>query len=306
MFTSEADILYPDSLATCRWLFTFEGFLKMGWASYNEDIVSRWVGARRSETRLRVEANRQAPRKALKDKPANEIASDAEPKSPKVDLMPQLKDFIVAEPRPLPVIILADVSGSMSKDGKIDALNQAISNMLRIFAEEETTRAEIRVAVITFGGPKAEIHLPLTPAKSVQWEALTPAGKTPLGDALLKATTLIEDRTAVPSRAYKPTILLLSDGQPNDEWRGPLTALLNSSRGSKASRFAMAIGDDAEESILGEFLGGSAERVFRATDAARINQFFCFVTMSVAQRSQSVNPNADVDLKPEDLDDFEF
>jgi uncharacterized protein YegL len=277
----------------------------MGWASYNEDIVSRWVGARRSQVRRPTEANRPVPKRKTADKPTKVIASNRGTGSSKASMMPKLKDFIVSEPRPLPVIVLADVSGSMSKDGKIDALNQAISNMLRIFAEEESTRAEIRVAVITFGGQKAKIHLPLTAAKSVRWEPLIATGKTPLGDALLKAASMIEDRDSVPSRAYKPTILLLSDGQPNDEWRGPLKDLLNS-RGAKATRFAMAIGDDAEESVLQEFLGDSTGRVFRASDAARINQFFCFVTMSVAQRSRSVNPNADVELKPEDLDDFEF
>lgn len=34
--------------------------------------------------------------------------------------MNQLKDFTIAEARPLPVVILADVSGSMSVDGKIE------------------------------------------------------------------------------------------------------------------------------------------------------------------------------------------
>ena len=37
--------------------------------------------------------------------------------------MATLKDFTVTKPRPLPVILLADVSGSMASEGKIDALN---------------------------------------------------------------------------------------------------------------------------------------------------------------------------------------
>ena len=40
--------------------------------------------------------------------------------------MSKLKEFVMASARPLPVIILADISGSMSTNGKIDALNDAI------------------------------------------------------------------------------------------------------------------------------------------------------------------------------------
>ena len=43
--------------------------------------------------------------------------------------MPSLKEFTVSSARPLPVILLADVSGSMAVDGKIDALNGAVAEM---------------------------------------------------------------------------------------------------------------------------------------------------------------------------------
>lgn len=37
----------------------------------------------------------------------------------------ELNKFVANKARPLPVIIMADTSGSMSIDGKIDALNQS-------------------------------------------------------------------------------------------------------------------------------------------------------------------------------------
>jgi uncharacterized protein YegL len=52
----------------------------------------------------------------------------------------------------MPVIILADVSGSMTAYGKLAALNRAIAETIAIFASEQDARAEIHVAVITFGG----------------------------------------------------------------------------------------------------------------------------------------------------------
>ena len=77
--------------------------------------------------------------------------------------MPSLKEFTVSSARPLPVILMADVSGSMADDGKIDALNSAVAEMQAAFAEEDDGRAEIHLAVVTFGGTAA-IHVPLTPA----------------------------------------------------------------------------------------------------------------------------------------------
>jgi len=44
-----------------------------------------------------------------------------------------LREFTASIPRPLPVLLLADVSGSMSVDGKIDALNVAVAAMLESF-----------------------------------------------------------------------------------------------------------------------------------------------------------------------------
>ena len=49
--------------------------------------------------------------------------------------MSKLKEFVMASARPLPVIILADISGSMSTNGKIDALNDAIAEMIETFGE---------------------------------------------------------------------------------------------------------------------------------------------------------------------------
>jgi uncharacterized protein YegL len=72
-----------------------------------------------------------------------------------------LKKFVANKPRTLPVIILADTSGSMFVDGKIDSLNQSLKDMIKSFAQEGRNRAEINVAVITFGG-QAEVHLALT------------------------------------------------------------------------------------------------------------------------------------------------
>ncbi len=44
--------------------------------------------------------------------------------------MSELKKFQVQTARPLPIIVLADTSGSMSVDGKIEALNKGLKDMI--------------------------------------------------------------------------------------------------------------------------------------------------------------------------------
>ena len=202
----------------------------------------------------------------------------------------KFREFSVSNARPLPVIVLADVSGSMSVNGKIEALNQSMGDMLATFGDEDDLRAEIHAAVITFGG-SAQVHTPLAPASEINWEEMTASGRTPMGRAMELAAEMISDREAIPSRAYRPTVILVSDGQPNDQWENGLTQLCEKGRPSKADRMALAIGDDADETMLRNFLGDPEKPIYRADDAHRIKKFFDFVTMTVTARSRSANPN---------------
>ena len=205
--------------------------------------------------------------------------------------MSKLKELTVSSARPLPVIVLADVSGSMNADGKIQSLNQSLKEMLESFKDEDDLRAEIHVAVLTFGKGTVRQHVPLAAAANAVWTDHTAAGDTPMGAAFRAARELVEDRTAIPGRAYRPTLVLLSDGQPTDDWKAPLDELLASERGGKAFRMALGIGADADAEVLSAFLHDPQARVYQADEARQIRQFFRLVTMSVTSRSRSANPN---------------
>jgi uncharacterized protein YegL len=195
----------------------------------------------------------------------------------------KFKDFTISAPRPLPVIVLADISGSMSVDGKIDVLNDSIETMARDFAGQDDRQGEIQVAVIAFGGEAARLVQAPVAARAFTWQSMDAGGRTPLGHALTMVRELLEDRDQVPSRAYRPTLILVSDGQPNDQWQRPLNELLESERASKAFRVAVAIGADADRDVLREFLGDQNARVFEANEARDISEFFRRVTMSVSR-----------------------
>lgn len=197
--------------------------------------------------------------------------------------------FTAPKAKPLPVILLLDVSGSMC-GGKIQNLNDAVRDMLNTFSDNENGEIEIHVAIITFGA-QVKLHQPLASASTIQWQELSASGTTPLGVALDMAKAMIEDKDIVPSRAYRPTVVLVSDGQPDSGWEKPLSKFINDGRSEKCDRMAMAIGADADEAVLGKFIEGTSNQLFYAETAKQLRDAFKFITMSVTTRTNSQTPN---------------
>ena len=209
--------------------------------------------------------------------------------------------FTVPDAKPLPLILLLDVSGSMG-GAKIQNLNGAVRDMLETFRGTENSEIEIHVAIITFGA-EVKLHQALASAGAIKWYDLSASGGTPLGTAFKMAKAMIEDKDVVPSRAYRPTVVLVSDGQPNDSWENPLQAFITDGRSAKCDRMAMAIGADADEVVLGKFIEGTKNSLFYAENAKQLRDFFKFVTMSVTIRTRSETPNvapeaSAIDVKP--------
>lgn len=209
--------------------------------------------------------------------------------------------FTAAKAKPLPVILLLDVSGSMGGE-KIRNLNDAVRDMLEVFGDTENSETEIWVAIITFGD-QVKLHQKLVSAGQIQWQDLSAVGSTPLGVALQMAKAMIEDKDIVPSRAYRPTVVLVSDGQPTDDWENPLKGFISDGRSGKCDRMAMAIGAQADETVLGKFIEGTPNGLFYSENAKQMRDFFKFVTMSVTIRTKSQTPNVIpeakvIDVKP--------
>jgi uncharacterized protein YegL len=209
--------------------------------------------------------------------------------------------FTAPKAKPFPVILLLDVSDSMSGE-KIHNLNAAVHDMLNDFSDTETSEVEIHLSVITFGA-QVKLHQALTSASAIQWQDLSASGMTPLGTALQMAKAMIEDKETVPSRAYRPTVVLVSDGQPTDGWEDPLNEFINDGRSSKCDRIAMAIGADADEAVLGKFFEGTTHQLLYAENAKQLREGFKYITMSVTLRTRSQTPNIVptpdvIDVKP--------
>ena len=127
-------------------------------------------------------------------------------------------------------------------------------------------------------------------------------GDTPMGAAMELAAALLEDEKQVPRAAFRPTVVLVSDGQPTDAWEAGLDRLTRQGRAQKADRMALAIGADASEAMLARFIGNSEKPVFKAEDARMIRSFFRFLSQTQTARSRHTNPN----LVPKVSDPFVF
>ena len=207
----------------------------------------------------------------------------------------ELERFVTETGRPLPIFLLLDCSGSMHGE-KINTLNQAVKDMIEDFKGERLSDVNLKICVITFGNT-AKIHTELSSLKDLKFVDLVAAGMTPLGGALNLASSIINDKEKVPSKDYRPVVVLVSDGHPNDFWEAPLNEFITGKRTSKCEKWALGIGQDVDKDMLEKFLNNPEKKVYDASVAKEITKFFKLVTLSTVARSKSVDPNQVVNLE---------
>jgi uncharacterized protein YegL len=169
--------------------------------------------------------------------------------------MPSFPNVKLAS-RPLHFIYLCDCSGSMAAQGKMQALNQAIRQSLPGMAHVARDNPEARVLVraVRFAD-RAHWHIAdPTPVEQLVWTDLQAGGVTAMGEALeLVASQL--DAPPMEQRALPPVLVLISDGQPTDDFAAGLRQLMRRPWAQKAVRLAIALGHDADLEVLQAFIG---------------------------------------------------
>lgn len=198
-------------------------------------------------------------------------------------------NYKAPEVKKLPVILLLDVSRSM-QGAKIDSLYNATCDMIDTFVGAQLKEQSIDVAIITFGN-EIKLHTPYTPVKELQdkgLELFKAEGRTPMGTAIQMAKDMIDDKSVTPSRIYRPAVVLVSDGEPNDDWRTPMAMFINDGRSAKCQRFAVAIGDKADRTVLETFTE-NPDNVFFAANASDLAD--CFKTVSMSVTSTVTKPD---------------
>jgi len=190
--------------------------------------------------------------------------------------------------RPLHFIWIADSSGSMETDGKIQALNYAIRNAIPDMQKvaDENPNAEVLVRAIKFSsGAQWHVSQPTTVA-DFEWTDLSADGVTDMG----KALSMVADQLKIPpmsERALPPVLVLISDGQPTDNFESGLEALMDQAWGKKAVRIAIAIGEDADNDVLQKFIGHAELKPLQANNSESLVKYIKWVSTAVLKSASS-------------------
>lgn len=199
--------------------------------------------------------------------------------------------------RPLNFIWAVDCSGSMYGD-KIGAVNHAIQSTIPDMADaaKENPNAQLLVRTLKFSTGASWVTTTPVPIEDFAWDDLDASGLTDLG----KAFEMIAAQLTIPpmsERALPPVIVLLSDGQPTDNYKKSLDTLLHLPWGKKAVRIAIAIGQDADNEVLEQFTGNK-ELVLQANNPQALVKMIKWASTAASMVSAPASrPNDMIDLK---------
>ncbi|MDR2313870.1 MAG: VWA domain-containing protein [Spirochaetaceae bacterium] len=161
--------------------------------------------------------------------------------------------------RQMVLFFLIDTSGSM-EGTKIGAVNTAIREVVPELQDIGGADIDLKIAVLEFSiGCRWQNPAGPVSVEDFFWTNLSAEGGTDMGAAFRELNDKLSRNSFLkaPSASVAPVILLLSDGQPGDDYQNALGALKNNNWFKSAVKVAIAIGNDAEQDVLAEFTGTS-------------------------------------------------
>ena len=182
----------------------------------------------------------------------------------------------------LNIFFVVDVSGSMRFEGRINAVNEAFTQMipaLRQIQMDSMSEFELRIAIMTFD-QSARWIVPPTPIMEYnhediecsEWVTYFSTAFEKLGEKLTR-----KEYMAHSGKIAAPYIMFMTDGEPtpDDNYQPALENLLSNGWFNASQRFAVLIGKDAIDSpaaraAVSRFVRSETEGIINAADAATI------------------------------------
>lgn len=217
-----------------------------------------------------------------------------------------LLDQVTPSPRKIMTLFyVVDTSGSMTGD-KIGSVNSAMEEAITVDLPDISTAnddAEIRVAIMQFSSGCSWI----TPSSGpigigdVIWNDLHPSGLTDLGAACVEVDKKLSRNEFLESQtgAYAPVILLFSDGGPTDNWEKGLEQLKKNNWFKHAIKIAIAIGEDADKTVLATFTG-TPESVIAVNDKHTLKALIRKVSVRASEFQSHSKQASDIETTPEE------
>ena len=199
--------------------------------------------------------------------------------------------------RQLNLFYLIDTSSSMAGN-KIASVNAVMPDVIKIIEEVDEANkdnAKILVSCLEFStGCRWSTNVPVE-CSSFVWRDLQADGLTDLGAAFKELYSKMRRSQYLQSETghFAPIVILLSDGEPTDDYKAGLRELQGNMWFNAAIKVAIAIGDDANKEVLKEFVKNK-ELVITVHDTQSLKEIIKVVTRGVSQiGSQSTTNDKD-------------
>lgn len=192
--------------------------------------------------------------------------------------------------RTMTLFFVVDTSGSM-KGERIASVNTAVREVIPYIEDISSTNADaqIKIAALEFSSGTEWMYSSPMESESFQWRDLEAGGLTMLGEAckeLDAKLSITHGFMAEATGSFAPVIILMSDGEPVDNYKHSLDKLKENNWFKAAIKVAIAIGDDANQSVLSEFTGNS-EAVLTVHNKEQLKKIIRFVSVTASQVASS-------------------
>ena len=168
---------------------------------------------------------------------------------------------------------------------KIGTVKNAIQTCIpeMVSAAENNPNAQLLIRTLSFSTGATWLTTNPVLVEDYAWDDLDAYGVTDMGKAfeLLAAQLSIPP---MPARALPPVLVLLSDGQPTDDYKKGLDKLKTMPWFRKAVRIAISIGQDADDEVLIDFTG-NRELVLQANNATALTKMIKWASTTASMVS---------------------
>jgi uncharacterized protein YegL len=171
---------------------------------------------------------------------------------------------------------------------KIGQLNFAIREAIPAMrdAARDNANAQVLVRVATFSnGAKWHTGTPVD-VHQFTWVDVSAETVTDLGKALVLVAEQLR-MPPMPERALPPVLVLVSDGQPTDDYESGLKAVMAEQWGRRAVRLAIAIGQDADQEVLNKFIGNPEMPCLVANNSDTLVRYIRWASTAVVKAASA-------------------
>lgn len=176
----------------------------------------------------------------------------------------------ISSTRKIPICLVLDTSGSMTKGNNIRTLNENLQGFLDFVRSNSKSRRIADISIVVMGGG-VEVFTEYQSIDNINFEKPFEAhGSTPMGEAMNIALDLLLDRREFyrnnEIEHYKPIILLMSDGFPTDQYQDAARRTSEMVLNKEIKLYPVGIGDEFDARMMREFSPVITPKVIHSKD----------------------------------------